>query len=47
VQADGGGSEQIGLNAQDVPVAAGVVQDGLDAGVLLDLDAEALSAHAG
>ena len=46
-QADGRGAEQVGLDAEHIAVAAGVVQDGLDAGVLLDLDAEALGAHAG
>ena len=32
---------------KNVPVAAGVMQDGLNAGVLLNLNAEALRAHAG
>jgi len=47
VQSDGGGSEQIGLNGQNIAVAAGVMKDGFDGGVLLDLDAEALRAHTG
>ena len=40
-------AQQIALNAQHIAVAAGVVQDRLDADVLLDLHAEALRAHAG
>ena len=47
VQADGRGSEQVRLDGEDVAVAAGVMQDRLDPGVLLNLDAEALRAHAG
>ena len=47
VQADGRRAEQVGLDAEHVAVAAGVVQDRVDAGVLLDLNAEALGAHAG
>ena len=41
------GAQQIALNAEHVSVAAGVVQEGLDPGLLLDLNAEALRAHAG
>ncbi len=47
LQADRRCAEQVGLDAQHIPVAARVVQNRLDAGVLLDLDAEALRAHAG
>ncbi len=46
-QPDGRCAEQIGLNAEHVAVAAGVVQDRLDTGLLLNLNAEALRAHAG
>ena len=46
-QADGRGAQQVGLDGEQVAVAAGVVQNRLNAGVLLDLDAEALRAHAG
>ena len=46
-QADGRGAQQVRLDAEHVAVAAGVVQHRLDAGVLLNLDAEALRAHAG
>ena len=46
LQADGRSAEQVGLDAEHVAVATGVVQDRLDAGVLLNLDAEALRAHA-
>ena len=46
VQADGRGAEQVRLNAEDVAVAACVVKNGLNAGVLLNLDAEALATHA-
>ena len=46
VQADGRGAEQVRLNAEDIAIAAGVVENGFDAGVLLNLDAEALRAHA-
>ena len=45
-QADRRCAKQVGLDAENVAVAAGVVQDRLDAGVLLNLDAEALGAHA-
>ncbi len=40
-------AEQVRLDGEQIAVAAGVMQDGLDAGVLLNLDAEALRAHAG
>ncbi len=46
-QADGRSAQQVGLDAENVAVAAGVMQNRLDAGVLLNLDAEALRAHAG
>ncbi len=46
VQPDGRRAEQVRLDAENVAVAAGVMQHRLDAGVLLDLDAEALRAHA-
>src|ERR1039458_6351326 len=46
-KADGGGAEQVRLNTEKVAVAAGVVEDGLDVGELLNLDAETLGAHAG
>ena len=45
-QADRRRAEQVRLDAENVPVAAGVVQYRLDAGVLLNLDAKALGAHA-
>ena len=32
----GGGAQEIGLNAEDIPVAAGVVQDGFYAHIFLD-----------
>ena len=47
MQPDRRSSQQVRLDAEDVAVAAGVVQNGFDAGVLLDLDAQALRAHAG
>ncbi len=47
VQADGRGAQQIRLDGENIAVAAGVMQDRLNAGVLLNLDAEALRAHAG
>ena len=47
VQADGRGAQQVRLDAENVAVAAGVMENRLDAGVLLNLDAEALRAHAG
>ncbi len=46
VQADGRSPQQVRLDAENVAVAAGVMQNRLDAGVLLNLDAEALRAHA-
>ena len=45
LEPDRGGAQQVGLDAQNIAVAAGIVQQGLDAGLLLDLDAEALRAH--
>jgi hypothetical protein len=47
VQADGRSSQQVRLNRKQIAVAAGVMQNRLNAGVLLNLDAEALRAHAG
>ena len=47
VQADGRGTEQIRLDGEKIAVAAGVMKNRLDAGVLLNLDAETLRAHAG
>ena len=46
-EADRRCAEQVRLDAQHVSIAACVMQDRLDAGVLLNLDAEALRAHAG
>ena len=39
-------AEQIGLDAEQVPIAAGVVQQRLDAGLLLDQDRERQGADA-
>ena len=47
VQSDGRGPQQVRLNGQNIAIAAGVMENGLNPGVLLDLDAEALRAHAG
>ena len=44
-QADGGCAQQVALDAEYVAIAAGVVQDRLDADLLLDLHAKALRAH--
>ena len=45
VQADRRSSQQIRLNRKQIAVAAGVMQNRVDPGVLLNLDAEALPAH--
>ena len=39
-------AEQVGLHAEQVPIAAGVVEDGLDAGLLLDDQRGGERAHA-
>ncbi len=44
--ADGAGAQQVRLDAQHVAVATGVVQDGLDADLLLHQKTERLVAHA-
>ena len=44
--ADGGRAQQVGLDAEHVAVAAGVVQHRLDAHLLLDQDGQRLVAHA-
>ncbi len=46
LQPDRRSAQQIRLDAKNVAVAAGVMQNRLNAGVLLNLDAEALRAHA-
>ena len=46
LQPDRRRAQQIALDAQHIAVAAGVVQQRLDAGLLLNLDAQALRAHA-
>ena len=45
--ADGAGAQQVRLNAQHIAIAAGVMQDGLDADLLLHQQAQRLIAHAG
>ena len=46
LQANRRGPEQVGLDAQHIAVAAGIVQHCLNSSVLLDLDTQALRAHA-
>ena len=47
-EAHGRGAEEVALDAEEVAVAAGVVEDGFDADALLDLDAErSCCRHAG
>ncbi len=47
LEPDRRGAQQVRLNAEHIPIAARVVQDRLDARVLLNLNAQALRAHAG
>ena len=46
LQPDGRSADQVRLDGEQVAVAAGIVQHRLDADLLLDLDAQALRAHA-
>jgi len=45
-ESDGRCAQQVGLDAEDIAVAAGVMENRLNPGVLLNLDAQALRAHA-
>jgi len=47
VQSDGRSAQQVGLDGEYIAVAAGVMENRLDGSMLLNLDADALRAHAG